>query len=100
MNATSLFIDVPASQFSNNGSTNIYDLGTFSLVASVPRHQASSTFGGLTPVAISGIGYVIPFATDSTRMGFDVYLAIPEPSTLLLAVSIFALLATRRCRRG
>jgi hypothetical protein len=99
LNATSLFVDVPASQFSNNGSTNIYDLNTFSLVASVPRHQASRTFGGLTPVAISGFGYVIPYATDTTRMGFDVYLAIPEPSTLILALGIFGPLAARRRRR-
>jgi hypothetical protein len=100
LNATSLFIDVPASQFSDSGSTYIYDLGTFSLVASVPRHTASRTFGGLSPVAISGFGYVIPYATDTTRMGFDVYLAIPEPSTFVLAVSFFAPLAPLRRRRG
>jgi sulfatase modifying factor 1 len=56
----------------------------------------SNNFGYLEATA-----YIIQFTTsEANNIGFRVAsAAVPEPSTLLLSVSIFALLATRRCRK-
>jgi hypothetical protein len=74
--------------------TEIYDLDTFARVRFLPKGRGGSNTAYQGPGAIFENGYVLYHSS-----GFDVYWAVPEPSSALLAVSIVAMLASRRFRR-
>jgi hypothetical protein len=75
--------------------TEIYDLDTFTRVRFLPKGRGGTNTAYQGPGAIFDNGYVL-YHTD----GFDVYWAVPEPSTaiLVLVVGIFPPLATHRRR--
>jgi hypothetical protein len=75
--------------------TNVYDLNTLALIETLPFGRSSSNTPAKSPGAIFDNGYVVYH-----KHGFDVYWAVPEPSTLALALSTFATLAAYRRRRG
>jgi hypothetical protein len=74
--------------------TEVYDLDTFTRVRFLPKGRGGSNTAYQGPGAIFDNGYVLYYSS-----GFDVYWAVPEPSTLVLAVGIFAPLAAHRRRR-
>ena len=82
-----------------DGTTEIFNLNTFAHVASIQRGRTDKNTPFQGPGAVFDNGYVLSY--ESNLIGsFEVYWAVPEPSTLVLSVGIFALLATRRRRRG
>jgi hypothetical protein len=89
LSANSLFI------WSSEGQTKVYDLDTFALIRTLPKGRGDSNTAYQGPGAIFDNGYVL-YRQDGSTGGFDVYWAIPEPSTLLLAVIALAALPTRR----
>jgi hypothetical protein len=91
LSANSLFI------WSATGGvrTDVYDLDTFAFVRTLPKGRGGFNTAYQGPGAIFDNGYVL-YHTN----GFDVYWAVPETSTLVLAVGIFAPLAAYRRRRG
>lgn len=74
------------------GQTKVYDLNTLALVRTLPKGRPGSNSAYQGSGAIFDNGYVLYHSE-----GFDVYWAVPEPSTLILAVGIFSQLAI--CRR-
>jgi hypothetical protein len=91
LTANSLFITTSA----NGGQTEVYDLDTSAYVRTLLRGTGGGNGAYHDPGAIFDNGYVLYYSN-----GFDVYWAVPEPSTLVLAVSIFAPLAAYRRRRA
>jgi hypothetical protein len=81
-----------------NDTTEIFDITTFARVASLAsgRDDLNTSYCG--PGAVFDNGFISYFAFNTTSRGFNVYLAIPEPSSFLIALLTFALLVVRRGR--
>ena len=93
LSATSVFLYGDAS---SSGTTEIFDINTLAHLASLPRGRGDASGLYSSPGAIFDNGYVLFYITNTSTYGFDVYLAIPEPSTILLATAAFAGLTMRR----
>jgi hypothetical protein len=76
-----------------NIRTKVFDINTLEQVMALGTGQNNAHGSSLTVGAIFDGGIVV-----HRQGGFDVYLSVPEPSSALLALSIFALLASRRSR--
>jgi hypothetical protein len=76
-------------------STEVFNINTLEHVMTLGTGQNNAQGSSSTVGAIFNDGIVL-----HRQNGFDVYLSAPEPSTLVLAASIFAPLAAYRRRRG
>jgi len=88
LSANSIFLD-------GDGSTDIYDLDTFSHVLSLPGSRGDANSPYNSPGAVFDLGFAIHYGTGSSERGFDVYL-VPEPPAVILLTAAFLFLNVRR----
>jgi hypothetical protein len=75
----------------SNTATEVFDLNTLAHVKSLIPGEHNSNTPVRSPGAVFDRGYVL-----YRRPGFDVYFAVPEPSTAAFVTGILALLTIRR----
>jgi hypothetical protein len=76
--------------------TEIFDLNTLTHIKSLPGGRGDSNTPFQSSGAVFDYGYVQYLFPQSSAGAFEVYVAIPEPSTIGLTLLAFAALATRR----
>lgn len=83
----------------SRSQTLIFDLDPLSLAGTLPgsRGSLNSAFDG--PGALDDRHFLLDYGTIYNRPGFDAYVVIPEPSTLVLALACLGLLAVAVWRR-
>ena len=97
LSANSIFLYGDAT---SGGTTEIFDINTFAHVSSISRGRGDLGTDYQGPGAIFDNGYVLYYHTDTTTSGFDVYLAVPEPSAVLLLLTSSIVTVTRRHRKS
>jgi hypothetical protein len=75
----------------SNTATEVFDLNTLAHVKTLTPGAPNSNTPVRSPGAIFDRGYVL-----YRRPGFDVYFAVPEPSTATVITGVLALLTVRR----